>query len=87
MYTIYNVYLNHDMKIGRKFKTISEGKLVTLQNILNSSSGKLPYLVEVYKGYKLVRLFKPVRNSWGTVFLRKLSAEFIESYIQSEEGF
>jgi predicted house-cleaning NTP pyrophosphatase (Maf/HAM1 superfamily) len=86
MYTIYSVHLNCDMKIGRKFKTISEGKLVTLQNILNSSSGKLPYLVEVYKGSKLVRLFKPVRNS-DTVFLRKLSAEFIESYIQSEEGF
>ena len=86
MYIIYNVYLNHDMKIGRKFKTISEGKLVTLQNILNSSSGKLPYLVEVYKGSKLVRLFKPVRNS-DTVFLRKLPKEFIESYIQSEEGF
>ena len=86
MYTIYNVYLNYDMKIGRKFKTISEGKLVTLQNILNSSSGKLPYLVEIYKGSKLVRLLKPVRRS-DTVFLRSLSKEFIESYIQSEEGF
>jgi hypothetical protein len=88
MYKVYSVRLNNDMKLGTQYKTLLECRLHTLQNLqkLLNEDKTLPDVIEIYRGSQLVRLFKPVKKG-GLVYLRKLSVEAINSYVNSLEGF
>jgi len=77
MYMFYKCLSNSHMKVGQKFKHIKKGEACMI-NHLNTfkefyeKHNQLPYLIEVYRGNKLVKELEPILNNDGSFSLRKI---------------
>ena len=75
MYMFYKCRNDSDVKIGQKFKYIKQGEFHTLKHLnefkdFYSVNWRMPHLIEVWRGNKLVKELKPVLEN-GEYVLRK----------------